>query len=123
MRYLLLSALVLAGCAPRITAVPMRVFEARPADHPIEFFADDAPPCDYIEVGPVTARKPNFLVSMDETIEALRAAAREMGGDAVIHFDLSESDRGAVVRGELVDANIDPMLSGLVIRYTEACGE
>ena len=74
-------------CTPAVNRVyflPERL-PAKPEDYPIRLYFDQLPECEYQEIGMITSRQRNKLISMDAVTEALRCEARKMGGDAVIN--------------------------------------
>jgi hypothetical protein len=114
--------IALAACAPAVQSV-MFVSPApspRAADHPIRFYGSTRPECPFEEVGTVRARKPNSFVSMEAVAESIRERARSMGGDAVIGVGEATETRGASLVGSAVVLNRDPVVSGTVIRFTNA---
>lgn len=110
------AGFLLAGCGPAVQSTPFASFPARPAEHPIRLYSTKVPECPYEEVGLVSARRRyGLVVSMTEVLEALKARAREMGGDAVLRVS-----EGRVVSGggqDAVTVSSTSVLSGTVIRF------
>ena len=92
----------------------------QPVGHPIQFFQEARPVCQYQEVGTVSARKRSGSVSMDEVAESLRIRARQMGGDAIIGVTQGTERRGGTMVGHSVIANNDPVISGTVVRFRDS---
>ena len=118
----ILALALLCSCAPavratRLSAVP---YEPRPADYPIRMYQSERPRCAFEEVGLVTSRQRNQLIPMDQVVEALRAQARQLGGDAVVGVGESDQLQGAALVGRSVIADRDPVVSGTVIRFKDS---
>jgi len=116
-RHLILAALAVipAACSVSTRSVSLREHAPRPADHPIEVFVSEVPTRDYEEIGLVGVCVDDTFGDVDELMPALRAKARELGGDAVIGLKGSLTGGGLEVDGATLDD--DPALSGTVIRY------
>jgi hypothetical protein len=117
-----LSACSLIAAAPyaRSTSLTPTVFPPRPSNHPIQFFVSTRPRCAFREIATIRASASRFWQSRDDVLEALRAKAREVGGDAVVDFreesvvtGASENQSGGV------DLDRAYVPQGIVIRYTE----
>jgi len=56
---------------------------------------------------------------MDQLTESIRQQARQMGGDAVIGLSLVDKNMGAVVSGNSILVDHDPVLQGTVVRWID----
>ena len=128
----LLICLALIRCSPAVNRVYLlpEPLPPKPPGHPITLYLDKEPQCPYQEIGLVTSRQRNKLVSMDTVIESLRKEARKMGGDAVIHITLGDKAIGAVVshqpsfKSSTVIVDHDPIVKGTIIKWlSEDCRE
>ena len=90
-----------------------------PTDHEIRIYRAIMPECPYEEIGIVSSRQRNKLISMDKVLEAAKERARKMGGDAIIGLSETDQAQGAVRVGETVALDRDPVLSGTVIRFSD----
>ena len=121
----ILLAILATACIPStpytsLTRLSPTPYPPRPADYPIRFFQATAPRCAFQEIATVKATRSLFWQKREQVPEALRAKARESGGDAIIGFreDLvvtgaSESAGGGV------DLDRAYVPSGTVIRYSD----
>jgi hypothetical protein len=118
---LLALAVHVSGCAPAMqtTRLSSTVHPAKPIDAPIELFYTKAPTRPYEELGIVSARQRNKFISMDQLTASIRQQAQRMGGDAVIGLSLGDKKMGAVVSGNSVIVDHDPVLQGVVVRWTD----
>ena len=113
----MLTAAILSGCGPAVRSTAFETYPPRSADHPIRVYSTKTPECPYEEVGLVSARQQNRLtVTMEDILEALKARAREMGGDAVVGVSQGTEPQGGAV-GEISG---EPVIAGTVIRFTQA---
>jgi hypothetical protein len=110
---------LLTGCSPAVRSTAFIALPPQPPSHPIRIFQSTQPECPFEEVGLVSSRQRNKLISMDEVLAALREKAREMGGDAVIGLSEANESQGARRTGQAVVVDRDPVLSGTVIRFTD----
>ena len=104
-------------------------FDPRPAEHPIEFFLK-APTRPYVVVGNIRAREDGnyeYPAGGQKSVDQIKAVVRQMGGDAVIDFDMSSvmlvGNMGPPVRqGNMIVTTYsvnegDMTLQGTVIRW------
>lgn len=120
MGFLFFSFLIF-GCSPAVNKVYLLSdkLPPKPKNHPIKIFQNKLPECPFEEVGYVTSRQRNKLISMESVMESVRDAAREMGGDAVMNLTWGEQNMGGVVSNNAIVIDHDPVLSGTIIRWTE----
>jgi hypothetical protein len=52
-------------------------------------------------------------------MESWRKSVRKMGGDAVININVGPRTSGGVIKGRGVILNNDPVVSSVVIRWTD----
>lgn len=114
-----LLSVVLASCSPAVRATSFVRLPPQAPDHPIRIYRSMKPECPVEEIGLVSSRQRNKLISMDAVLEALRKRAREMGGDAVVDLAETNEAQGAVATGRSVAVDRDPVLSGTVVRFTD----
>jgi len=111
----LILCLAIVACAPALRSTTFQSFPPQPTDYPIAIFRTKLPECPYDEVGIVSSRQRNKLISMASVMEALKSRAREMGGDAIVALSESNEVQGLIGQSGLVDR--DSVLSGTVIRF------
>lgn len=129
MRLVLLGLVLLAGCAPTVQTVTFRSPPpaARPADAPVRIYELQRPTCPFEEVGRVTVSRRNKFTSLQAMNAALMAAARAIGGDAIVAFSQEREVTGATA---VVDPDAplvvgttrvrrSPVLGGIVVRFTD----
>ena len=104
---------ILSSCAPATRTTVFQNYSPRPDDHPIKIFRHKMPKCEYEEIGIVSARQRNKLISMNKVMNSLQNQARKLGGDAIIGF--TEANPVHNISGAGIDR--DPVLSGTVIRF------
>ncbi len=86
---LLLAAVLLIGCGPKVMSQAQIDLDPLPADQEVVVFASDLPECAYEVVG---------IIASDD-LEATIKRAREMGADGVIGTVLAESESSASQAG------------------------
>lgn len=84
----------IVGCVGGVevdrTFLSEKRYEPRPPDHPIEFYLG-APSRPYVAIGHVVAREDGNYehpASGQKSIDQVKAIVRQMGGDAVIDFQM-----------------------------------
>jgi len=80
-------------------------------------FADQRPTCSYDEIALVSARRRSGRVSMEKAADALRNAARSLGGDAIIAVRLGSTQVATGAGTTPVTTTAD--LSGTVVRFRD----
>ncbi|MFQ5753399.1 MAG: hypothetical protein ACE5HI_15525 [bacterium] len=111
--------LIVSGCSPAVRSTAFQSYTPKPKEHPIKIYRTKQPKCPYEEIGIVSSRQRNKLISMEKVMESLKQRAREMGGDAVIGLGEQNETQGAVTPEGAVVLDRDPVLSGTVIRFKE----
>jgi hypothetical protein len=111
------------GCSPTITKVQLSAerYPARPSNFPIQLYAEKFPECEYEEIGVVSSQQIGF-VSVEETTEGLRKAAREMGGDAIVNFrmgQITQTDVSGNSKSVTSSTSTSAVLNGTVIRFKQ----
>jgi len=91
-------------------------FESRPTSHPIEILRGD-PTRPFVTVARITAvaRGNSYLGTVgdeEECIGKLKERARQLGGDAVIQFEVYMAPQGTVGAGNIT-------AQGFVVRWVE----
>lgn len=117
-----LVATVASGCGPvvKYSVLNDPPLESRAKDYPIQVFLTTTPECSYQEVGIVRASNGAFAGGMDTFVEAMKAKARDVGGDAIILGNVESCTTGYVVVSPGVVAAADgEVQSGIVIRFTD----
>jgi hypothetical protein len=101
-----LIALALAACGATTRNIRLSptVLAETPHASPIRLFSAALPRCPFQDVGLTTSRSSGGFTSDDAVLDGLRAEARLLGGDAVVHVRFIS----------------DAVLSGTVIRFTAA---
>ncbi len=105
---LLLAAVLLIGCGPKIKSQVKVALDPLPPDQDVMVFATDLPECAYEVVG--------IIASND--LEATKQRAREMGADGVIGTVLAESDSSAGRAGACGTPNC-VQFNTVAIRFTD----
>lgn len=105
------------GCAPELRVTRFNTYPPRPPGHEIKIYRTTLPDRPYEEIGLVRSRQRNKFISMEEVLESLKKAAREMGGDAIIGLAETNEAQGFVGNTGILDR--DPVLSGTVIRFLD----
>jgi len=90
-------------------------YPSQPPNHEIKIYRTTLPDRQYEEIGIVSSRQRNKFISMEEVLESLKKAARQMGGDAII--GLTENNEAQGIIGDTGILDRDPVLSGTVIRF------
>lgn len=143
---LVVLAALASGCAtpPQVTAQRFgtAVVPARPVDAPVALYADERPACAFTKVGYVKVEGQDARDR--ERLPALvRAAARELGGDAVVDYTATEFRSSVVGTHPFAPLGNPPLeaawiggspgraagaapgtglvLAGTVIRYVDGC--
>lgn len=118
--------LTLAACAPSVQSAtfgPDRL-PARAAGSPVQIFQQTRPTCAVQEIGWVSAHPSDRFSSGDDLLDALRARARAMGGDAIVGLVPSDRAHGAVVAGGpnagAVAISNATGFGGTVVRFADA---
>ena len=113
--------IILIGCTPAIRSsrYTEEYIPPKPTNYPIRVYRTTLPTCPFEEIGHVSARQRNKLITMDSVMDALRDQAREMGGDAIIGLSEDDQTQGGVISGGSIILDRDPVLSGTVIRFTD----
>jgi hypothetical protein len=108
---------LLVSCGPATRATRFAEYAPRPPDHQIQIYRSVFPDRPYEEIGIVSSRQRNKLVSMDSVLQSLKKKAQEMGGDGIIGLSEANEMQGVVGSSGIVDR--DPVLSGTVIRFVD----
>jgi hypothetical protein len=122
-----LLILLTVGCSPamRVTTLAPTKYPPKPPGHPIRIYREQRPRCAFEEVAAISAA-PRLITHNSEVVaDALRAKARELGGDAIIGFGIDSRVTGASpsVSGG-VDLERVSVSNGTVIRFkSETCTE
>jgi hypothetical protein len=108
-----------ASCSVSTRGVALREYPPRPPDHPIEVTRGEIRGREYASIGLVSVAVDDFFGDVDDLMPALKAKARQMGGDAVIHLEVR-------LHGGAVDSDADefvidddPRVSGTVVRFLD----
>lgn len=121
-----LLLLLPAGCAPAVHSATYLPGSAspRPEQAPVRIYQETRPRCPFEEIGWVRGAPRTRFDSPDEVLEAMRARARRMGGDAIVAFSAGERPEGAVVTGEgavaVAGVSHGSVFQGTVVRFTQA---
>jgi hypothetical protein len=117
-----LCALLAAACGPAVTLVRLdpEPAEPRPSDQVVRMYSTQRPRCAYRELGLVTGRRRNGLVSMDRVVDAMRRRAREIGGDAIVEVATRSVVSGGAASDGAISLGSEPVVSGTVVRFTDA---
>lgn len=114
----LLAALLVAGCGPRVQSARFGETPApRPATQPIQVFSTKLPECPFEELALVRVEKRHGFTSLQAMLDAMRHRAREMGGDAVVGVGHTTGVDAGVAGGT---ATTTDGIAGTVIRFTDA---
>jgi hypothetical protein len=104
---------ICSSCMPALRVTRFTQYPAKPPNHEIKIYRTTLPDRRFEEIGIVSSRQINRFIEMEQVLESMREAAREMGGDAIIGLTEVNEAQG-FVRG---DIERDPVLSGTVIRF------
>ncbi len=96
----LFSVAAVSGCSPAVRSTAFVQRPSMPTDHEIRIYRATMPECPYEEIGIVSSRQRNKLISMDKVLEAAKERARKMGGDAIIGLSEQTGHRGRCVWGK-----------------------
>lgn len=107
------------GCAPATRVTVFQHHPPKPDNYPIIIYRTKLPECPYDEIGIVSSRQRNKLITMEQVIESIKQKARQMGGDAVIGLSEVNESQGAVVSNNGFVLDRDPVLSGTVIKFKD----
>jgi hypothetical protein len=111
---------LLAACGVAVESAPFKSLPPRPADHEIVLFSTKLPSCPYEEIGVVNATRRDSYTRYEALLDALKARAREMGGDAIVGLGQQQAVSGGTVIGSTVSIGSSDVLAGTVIRFTES---
>lgn len=103
------------ACSPATRGTSFSNYPPRPETQAIRIYRSTLPKQPFEEIGIVSSRQRNKLISMEAVMESLKQKAREMGGDAII--GLSEANEAQGYVGDTGILDRDPVLSGTVIRF------
>ena len=144
---LVAAVVLLAGCStpPQVTTQRFAdvVQPVRASDAPVQFFGDGRPACPFTKIGYVKVEGRDVR-DRERLPELVRAAVRELGGDAVIGYGATEFRTGpsgvhpfapignppleaAWVGGTPGQRPDEPapgtalVLAGTVVRYADGC--
>ena len=116
-----LCAVIGTGCAPEVRSASFLTspLPAAPSTAPVVIYQTQAPPCPVEELGTVTARGE---FSTERLIAAMRARAKNMGGDAIINYTFSEPVAAVIVPESVPVATPVrvPTVSGTVVRFRDS---
>ena len=115
--WLLFGIMLVSSCGPATRATCFAEYPPRPKDHEIWVFGSTVPEMPYDEIGIVSSRQRNKLISMDRVLQSLKEKARQMGGDAIIGLSEANEAQGFVGTTGMLDR--DPVLTGTVIRFRQ----
>ena len=128
MKKILLLAILLGACSPKVYATSFITLPSKDSEHVINVYEATSPGCLFEEVGILSAPFINEFVSTEEGVkltrdvpmrkmlENFRSKARELGGDALItpvsparleNTDISRT------------GDINDFLSAIVIRFVD----
>ena len=105
------------GCTPATRATRFATYPPRPPGHEVRIYKTTLPNRRYEEIGLVSSRQRNKLISMESVLKALKNEARQMGGDAII--GLTEVNETQGFAGDTGRLDRDPVLSGTVVRFLD----
>jgi hypothetical protein len=127
MRALLILLLAAGACSPAVQSavyIPGGAPTPVASDAAVRIYGQTRPQCAFEEIGWVSGEPRARRNSPDDVLEAMRARAREMGGDAIIGLSSSDRPTGAVSSG--ADAPIvvtavssSNVFRGTVVRFTD----
>ena len=110
------SLAVAIACAPNVTLTPLgteRTYPATPDSVAIPLYATTKPECPYDEIGAITVEGRVYRSVEAEVLEALKAKARAIGGQAIVGYTQSTRATGTAA-GESTDIHVR---SGTAIRF------
>lgn len=121
----LAAAVAVSGCGMSVGSTVIRSdFVGQPTTPDVAIHASTLPECKYVDVGTVRVVKNNRFASEQECIDALKAEAKSMGGDAVVGFS-SGMVSGVVpmtnhATGQtMYVSHSDPVYTGVVVRFVD----
>ncbi len=116
---LLLITGFLVGCAAPVRHVYLadQPYPPHHANYPIRIYQGTLPDEPFVEIAVVSFTLKSKLQSRDKAIEAMRAKARELGGEAIINFGQQNRTDAIVPVGGVLMLDIDTTYSGTVIRF------
>lgn len=110
------SLAVVIACAPQVTLTPLgaeRTYPATPDSVAVPLYATTTPECPYDEIGAITSEGRVYRSVEAEVLEALKAKARAIGGQAIVGYTQSTRATGTA-SGETTDIHVR---SGTAIRF------
>ena len=128
MKRTLLLLVVLSACSPRVYSTDIFSLPPKEPDDVIQDYEATSAGCLFEEVGMLTAPLVNKFVSpeagvtlganisMERVLDTFRVKARELGGDALI---APVSPRRLEGIDQVITADFNNVLSGIVIRFTD----
>jgi len=126
-RGLIVCLCLAAACSPAVSVTRLAPTPAqtRSVDHPIAMFQAQLPRCAFDEVALVSVRPRTFWTKSDALADAMRASARELGGDAVIRVASEQTVEGVTPSADgSLDVDHGLVLSGTVVRFRDpSCKE
>lgn len=111
---LIVVLFIVSGCSPAVRTTKFQHYPAKPAETNIKIYRHKAPQCEFEEIGIVSSRQRNKMISMAEVMASLLSETRRLGGDAIV--GLNETNPIHNVSNEY-GVDRDPVLSGTVIRF------
>ncbi len=116
-RLFVLPLLALAACSPSVQSARFAAGDVapRPADAPVRVYQQNRPTCAFTEVGWVSGSKRLPTQAPDAVLAAMRARAKQMGGDAIIGLVPGGGARG----GTEAASGSEPLFSGTVVRFDD----
>lgn len=124
MRTPVLLLMFAAACSPAVeSATYAAAGPPRPAGAEVRVYEATRPACAFEEIGWVSGAPRGRQNSPDEVLDAMRARARSMGGDAIVALRTTERNDGAMVVGTdtamptaiAINRNV---FTGTVVRFT-----
>jgi hypothetical protein len=114
---------VVTACAPRVTLTPLgagRVYPPTPDSVAIPLYASTTPSCPFEEIAALTVEGAGMLTSDAGVLDALRAKARAVGGQAIIGY--SQANRSASDHDPSMPPGKVRVRNGTAIRFrSPAC--
>ena len=110
---------LLVGCAAPIRHIYLadQPYPPHHQNYPIPIYRDTLPDEPFVEVAVVSFKLTNKLQSREKAIEAMKAKAREMGGEAIINFGSAREIGGVIPVGGTLMLDTDTTYTGTVIRF------
>jgi len=110
----------ISNCGPvvKVTRLSQIPLQPKAKDDPISVFMSKAPRCPYEEIAIISTSEGAFAGGMETFVDAMKAKARVMGGDALLLGQLGTRTEGYVaIAPGVIGAAEGKTLTAIVIHF------